>query len=332
MPGELLIPIFYHPTNVLFLDDDRSFLTSLSLKLAKTTPFVLESEPNKAYHHITTHMYSIDSLSKLITKQNFSSINKLNTVETFDIDFSILQSQLDTPDRYKKIVAVFVDKSMPDTDGLAWCQKIREAGLPVKLILFTGIAGTQEAVNAFNQKLIDAYLPKGSEAIAKIDDFIEQYTWQQFLDLSHYISGLLSHVLKPLYDEQFLNVFQTIRKKHDINEFYLINSSCSFLMLTPEGSVKILLMHSKEDFEEIYDIAKDSKAPHSVLEAIRERQMFPCEHPQKLSTKLQGDMWEDIMKPVDKVPGREWYYTVIDHSIRDIVPFNIYRDEIWPIP
>ena len=220
MSNAAKIPLMYHPTNVLLLDDERGFLNSLNPIIGHTTPYILETNPHKVIDYLQSHTYKKEVLSALISEQDFSfeMSEKPRSTETFDINFSRLQQQLDKPDRFKKIVTVFVDKHMPAMDGITFCEKVREMGLIVKLILFTGMAGTDEAVRAFNKGIIDGYIAKDDPNLTdKINQYIERYSWQQFIDLGDRLAGFISHLMKPLHDEQFFEVFEKIREVEKFN-------------------------------------------------------------------------------------------------------------------
>ncbi|OGO93857.1 MAG: hypothetical protein A3F41_01460 [Coxiella sp. RIFCSPHIGHO2_12_FULL_44_14] len=327
------IPLLYHPTNVVILDDDPSFINVVRQAIDHSTPYLSSSDPHRILNYLHTHTYQQDTLSSLLVHPSFESIEKAETVETFDVDFSKLRKHLNQPDHYKKVVVALVDQSMERLDGLEFCRTVREDGLLVKLILFTGKAGTAKAVKAFNEGIIDAYLSKqDAHWTEKINELIAHYSWQQFLDLAHSLGGFISHVMKPLYDEQFSEIFEHVRHREHVDEFYVLDSGCSFLLLRNSGAAKQLLVRNEADYEDVYEFAKNSKAPYDVLQALRNRQQFPYT-PQPMGyTKLQEDAWDEVMIAVDKIPGRELYYTIIDRP--DVTPFsfNKYFKEVWPKP
>ncbi len=333
----LSIPLLYHPTNVLLLDDNRKFLNDISFIFNESIPLVLETNPQHVLQHLASHTYRSDELASKISKQHFDTVysNHSSPPELFEVSFLKLAGALDTPNRYKRVVTVFIDKMMPGMDGLDFCKKVREAEYPVKLILFTGKAGLKEAVDAFNEGLIDAYLSKDDQQLHdKINQLYTQSSWQQFIELSHIIGGFVSHQMKPLHDPQFCGVFERVREKYRIIEFYAIDTSCSFLMLDENAHATLFLVRNENDFNEAHDMAKNSKAAYEVIQALRERQLFPISKG-SLSDyyHLSGDQWDDVMKPVSKIPGREWYYTVIDSPwSKKGLSFHKYRREIWPTP
>ena len=324
----------YHPTNVVFLDDDPVFLNSMRTGIIRTNiPFITESNPEKILKYLQSHTYKPDDLSRLITKQNFEILNSEEVVDTFDINFASFISQLELPHRFKKITVVFVDQAMPQMAGLDFCRRIREERIPVKLILLTGKLGVSEAVQAFNDGIIDAYLPKEHRDLTqKVREHISKYSFEEFIELGNNLIGFVSHMVSPLYDEKFSDIFEQVRTRHKICEFYLLNFTCSFIMSDEDGKVKMLFVRNENDFKDLYELAKNSQASYEVLESIRSRQQFAFTKSNKGYLRLEDEMWENFMHPVDKVPGRDLYYSLVDRVDMKIFSFKQYFREVWPSP
>lgn len=336
MPTCTRIPLLYHPTNVVLLDDDRRFLNDLSLALEENIPYVLDDDPRKIMRYLEMHAYQSDALSELVTKQIFGQFeDQPDSAEMFSIDFSRLRETLALPIRFKKCTVGLIDRRMKKMDGLDFCRTVREQDFLFKMILFTGQTDFHDAIQAFNEKVIDGYLVKGKEhnaLIKKVNAMIREYAWQQFVDLGKNLTGLLSHILKPLADVKFINIFDRVRQQHDIVEFYLLDSSCSFLMLDAKGKAIQLFVRNEADFKDCYDIAKDSEAPYDVLQALRARQMFPFTKNAMGYSRFQGDAWDEVMVAMEKIPGRELYFKIMDRPDIEVYPFEKYLNEEWPRP
>lgn len=327
------IPLLYHPANIVLLDDDRKFLNDMCFYIDDKIPYVLETDQNKLLNYLQSHTYQSEALTALVSRPTFSNVeDKLDFSEAFIVDFSHLRN-IDSANRFKKVIVVFVDQQMPGMTGLEFCKKVRAEGLAVKLILLTGQAGADAAVKAFNENLIDGYLPKSDFQLKeKINAYANNFSWQQFIELSNTLAGFLSHIMKPLYDEQFTEVFTKTCQSNNINEFYLLDSTCSFLMLDEKGHAKQFLVRNEEDYEDCYTMAKDSEAPYDVLQALRGRQQFPLTRESMGYIKLKGDAWDDAMIAMTKVPGRELYYAIVDRPDVHSLSFERYSGEIWPQP
>src|SRR3990167_2876441 len=324
----LLIPLIYHPTNVIVLDDKPELLNTVRQMIDHNIPYITETKPDRVLHYLRSHTYHQNTLSQLIVQRDFGIGDKPTAAEPFKINFSHLLQFLDTAELYKKVVVAFIHRQMALRDGLELCREIRKEGLLTVLVLFTGETTSEEVVDAFNKGEIDAYLPKKHLTPEKINQCISEGMWKFFINLSTTLAGLISHELNPLYDEQFFELFEKIRRDHRSEEFYLLDSSCSFLLLDIYGKAKQLFVRNEIDFEDCYEIAKNSEAPYDVLQALRGRQKFPYTRDSMGYIKLQGDCWEDVMVPMTQVAGRELYYSVVDRSGVDVFSFKKYFNEV----
>ena len=92
------------------------------------------------------------------------------------------------------------------------------------------------------------------------------------------------------------------------------------------------MVRSLSDFETTYEMAKDSDAPYAVLQSLRDKQNYPFTRLSNPYPVVDGDAWEEIMVPVDKVPGREIFYAVLDVPEINVYSFEKYMGNIWPQP
>ena len=102
-------------------------------------------------------------------------------------------------------------------------------------------------------------------------------------------------------------------------------------MLTKEGQAKVFCFRTDKDFQDVYEMAENVEAHAEVLQAIRNRQMYPFTLTQKTYAKLQGDAWQNHVMPVKKIPERDWFYAITDR-VEEVTSFNHYFSSIWPEP
>ncbi len=324
------IPLIYHQTSVLMLDDNIDFLKSLRGTIDVNTPYVIESDPNNALAYLIEHTYQESTLPSLVAEPNFEYHDNLGSVEHFTVDFSKLRANLDTPARFDKISVAFIDKQMPQMDGLDFCRQVREKNLKVKLVLLTGNAGIDQAVKAFNEGIIDAYISKGRNDMDKtIQYYIEREAWQQFVDLGHHTSGLINQMMQPLDNEKFSEFFHEIWRDHQKGEFYLIDSSCSFMFFDQQGAAKLLLVRNDDDFKEAIDFAENVDAPASVLDELRRHNGFPYTQQKHGYVRLEADQWSSALVKFKPIPGTDLHYALIKQG--DIKTFSLdrYFAEVW---
>lgn len=285
------IPLIYHPTNVLALDDDIGFLKSLRGIFGMNIPYILEADPYAALDYLTKHSYEEHAVSNRITESNFDTLIGLEGVEHFSVNFGKLHTKLDKPDRFSKVTVAFIDQSMPKMLGLDFCRQVKQKGLQVKLILLTGNAGLDQAVSAFNEGIIDAYVSKGRSDLDKsINFYVAHESWNQFVAIGKNVSALSAQTLKSLNDEKFSEFFHEIWRDHQQGEFYLADSSCSFLFFDYKGDATLLYVRSPQDFKDVYEMAENDEAPESVLKALKSHEAFPVTPQKNGYLKLRSEI------------------------------------------
>jgi len=333
-----ILPLFYHPTNVLLLDDDQTFLNQLLQKADESFAYARETDPNKALHYLSSHVYDPQELSKSIVQQNFNipEPDKLKqNIETYDFYIDAVRGDLSLPDRFKKIVVGVIDRYMPAMDGLKFCEMLRkEYRLPIKLVLLTGATTQEEAIDAFNKGVIDAYMEKRNpkEMIPKLDKIVRSLAEQQFCELSEQMLGFISHQFPHIQDPQYIEQFEKIREEENTVEYYLYDSSGSFLLVDKKGNTKIFLVRVDSDFDMMFELAKNSGAFQDVLQSIQNRQQFPFYRSNKGYLTFEGEDWELALVQMSKIPGRNIFYSVIEMPKVEYMGFKQYIGQVWPRP
>ena len=106
-----------------------------------------------------------------------------------DPDIDRVYRQIHDINRFLQPGVIVVDYSMPQMDGLEFCQALQD--LPCKTILLTGTADESIAVQGFNHGLIDRYVKKhDSNMVERLDQEIEAMQQAYFATLSRTLREL----------------------------------------------------------------------------------------------------------------------------------------------
>ena len=108
----MLIQPYYHPTTIVFADDNISFLESIALSLPAHLTFKAFSraEPAEDYLH------GLSELPDLPSRCIESTLNaKQQPVLTFNLDE--VEREIANPARFERVSVVVIDFAMPDRDG-----------------------------------------------------------------------------------------------------------------------------------------------------------------------------------------------------------------------
>ncbi|MES2075553.1 MAG: response regulator, partial [Pseudomonadota bacterium] len=139
------LPVYSHPTLTVLVDDSDSFLRSMSFQL---DPMLA----NKTFHDTSTALAWLrDSVRRdeVPLHVNFDTQNEAPDQCNVALDLERIYRISERPQRFATPSVLVVDYSMPQMNGLEFCQAVQH--LPCKKILFTGAADEKIAVTAFNR-------------------------------------------------------------------------------------------------------------------------------------------------------------------------------------
>ena len=168
-----------------------------------------------------------------------------------------------------------VDYSMPQMNGLEFCEAVRD--LPCKKILFTGAADEKVAVTAFNRGLIDRYIKKSDDdALDILEQEIHALQREFFLQQSDTVRDLLLlHDYSFLQDEALAGVVYALCQRHGFVEFYIFPNPGGILFFTRDGQARLMIIETERSLHTQYEMARDSDAPESLLLALLEMRVIP---------------------------------------------------------
>lgn len=293
------------------LDDQPDSLERFQKNIANTFTPIIQTDPNETLAYLKKWSYKKNELAKLTLAQD-ASASPSKEIEAYELNITQLRNKLIDDHRFKRTVVAIIDRHMSLIDGLDLCETIKEElQLPVKLILLTGATSTTEAVDAFNKGKIDAFIakrPNPTLMLEEINHHLKRLAWNQFQELSNDTLGSLVDQFKHLSDADFCEIFNEIRQKEGIVEFYPLNSCENFLLFNTEGNAKLLSLYGDEDFETAIEVATDSEAPKSVIQRLEKREAYPVSQLRQLSSALEGESWNNAMVAVSRVKQKALFY------------------------
>ena len=159
-------PLFHRPGTIVFLDDDPDYLEMLALVLPR-------------HWHVKLFLRPVACINYLQQEPPFWEADAWNQQQLIDhwragkpLIPQILGYWSKYTERYALTRVCVVDYSMPAMDGLQALSELVD--WPGSRVLLTGQADEQIAVRAFNQGLIDQFIPKQIPDISrKLIDAVE---------------------------------------------------------------------------------------------------------------------------------------------------------------
>jgi len=320
------LPIYQHPTMTVLVDDSTSFLNSLRFHLGAALPSMTFGTPTTALNWLREQCRwtpppnsflspSVDTYT--LSPQPFNVALHVEQV----CRISARSHRFMTPS------VVVVDYSMPQMNGIEFCAAARD--LPCKKILLTGVADESVAVEAFNRGLIDRYIRKSDpDVLDRLEAELKALQREYFLTQSGALRNLLTlHEYAFVGDPAISALVREVGASYQIVEHYLFKSPSGFLMIDGEGRSHLLVIETEASMEAHFEVACDSGAPPSLLNALSERRVIPNfyngDGMDGMYSPDCGEDWYRHTTPAQVCHGRELYYWGLFDLESDSLPAPI---------
>ncbi|MGD8430524.1 MAG: hypothetical protein PVH31_08950, partial [Ectothiorhodospiraceae bacterium] len=227
------------------------------------------------------------------------------------VDLAALEEEVTNPNRFREVSVLVADYAMPEMNGLALCGALGDR--PVKRILLTGVGDEKLAVSAFNDGLIDRFVLKSQPNVAEeVNRAIESLQQEYFNDVSKLIRQSLAGDEAPfLADPAFAAVFHELVSNESVAEYYFVAEPNGFLMLTPDGRAKRLVVLTEADMTVHWEIARDQHAPADLTRLLGDRARIPYFWRSGGYYRPELSDWEQYLYPPRVVDGAQRYYLAL---------------------
>ncbi len=272
---EFLTPTCYFPSTVLFIDDGHDFLLNFVLHLDEGLAYRLFDEPQAALEHIHNKRCELERGSSPSWSGYTQAKQCPLTHQTMNPALAAMHIEIYNRYRFSEISVVVVDGAMPLMDGLAFCSRIENTN--IKKILLINVSDEKLAVMARQEGLIDRYIKKtDSNAAEQIRQAIDELQLQYFKIMSGMICRLLALVPPNcLHDKVFSEFFLKFREEHGITEYYLVDTSGSFLLLDEDANISFLIVKNEADIQLYRELAEKRGICGEVLKEINQGEKIP---------------------------------------------------------
>ncbi len=299
---EMKLSFCYHPTTVLFVDDDMGYLKKVVLSYGELMACVPFQDPIQALKALEASKY--ENLEDRCLKE--PQDNEYDRVIS-EIEISKIVDVVHCPERFEEIAIVVVDYSMPSMTGIEFCVKARRDNL--FFILLTGEADNEIAIKAFNQGIIHGFIKKSSananeEVLQTILNLQERY----FLNMSKSMLGNRSQGhFDFLKNDQIRDFFRNFCHDNQVVEYYLLSQSGDFLLLNKHAEISFLSMKSTKEIQKLYEAAKFEKAPQALLESLKNKAKMPLFYDAEDTDPAPND-WEPYLEKCQSIPNKDDFY------------------------
>lgn len=326
------IPICYFPSMVLFLDNGHDFLLNVMLQLNEHVAYRLFDSPMEAIDFIQNYKCELEAMSRHCKSEHIEAKRLSN--QCTDIELAALYAEIYNPYRFSELSVLVVDYKARGMDGLEFCRRVESSS--IKKLLLISHEDEAQAVRALNEGLIDAYIYKQDKNIVElINKKIARLQLAYFLNMSNRVARILDvHFSNCLYNPKFAELFNYIREKNRIIEYYLIEHSGSFLMLDEDANLSMFIVKHESDIQTYYEYARANGASEILLECLARGEKIP----RILSVAADEYSWSDWLEalvPAERLIAHDVYvYAYIPYDLKftlhhkKILSYHRYLDEL----
>lgn len=324
--------ICFYPTTIALIDDNKEYLKHLTPRLIgkEQLPCLTYDDAQKALRFFTEEYQADPFLNHCLINKDAGEYDRDRLVA--ELDIRAIHQEIYNARRFKEVTVLIIDYAMPHINGLDFCRQIRKrlSNNVLKIVMLTGEASQELAVQAFNEGIIDKFILKATPTLMEgLVQTVRELQTSYFLSLSEMVlsrvrnSSLLS--LACINDPVFIEFFHQLCEKNKITEYYLLNEYGSYLLLNNQGKPSWLIVANSKLMEGNYQFAEyGDNVPESILSLLKNKEKIPYFHTEQ-DWKTPPAQWEKYMHSVQVLPGKETYYYayITDPNAYDIQPAKI---------
>jgi CheY-like chemotaxis protein/catechol 2,3-dioxygenase-like lactoylglutathione lyase family enzyme len=301
---------FYHPTRVVFVDDDPAFLNLLPLRLGELVPFLRFDSPRELLLEFAAGR--LQARLDLDWWDAYpSEVGQDLAEQVVAFDKTMIALRVLNRARFGLVSVLVADYQMPEMTGLELFHALGD--LPCKRILLTGQADESLAVQAFNEGLIDLYLPKLHPRLdQELNRAIERFQYAYLEQATDLITQVLQAADPTVWgDPVFARFFHRVCQERGVVEYYAVADPKGYWLLKVDGQPEVMLLFSDGEIDAQATAAAASRAPDGVVSRLRRRRSalyFPDSGDRALS---QAQWWRACV-PVHPLLGQtDRFYALI---------------------
>lgn len=291
-------PLF-HPLSVLFVDDSADFLNGLRGVFRDRAVNRFFTNPNAALAHIAS--FRRDAVGGELSSEDCAAIER-------GAANALGKDPLGDSGRFDEIAAVVVDYEMPQMNGIRFLSSIRD--IPCTKILLTGVAGNEEAVDAFNADLIDSYLHKTD---ADMSDKLAQLLVDAQKRHCKRRGQVSMHDVGSAYaDPRVERLLDEVAARDGIVEYYWRPDQNAVLMFDAHGNASVFVAWDEDEWAFQCDTVTDAGGPRWLHRAMTERRIMPLFWPEEAYGPGLSDIRTTEFHRVPEWPGAFYSVTRLD--------------------
>ncbi|MBV1905910.1 MAG: response regulator [Pseudomonadales bacterium] len=306
---------YFHPSTVVFVDDNNSFLESLKLRLPPSMADEMFSDPRKALNFLNATPAVLPLADRCFSLYEQAGIPGNTAIY---LDLSLIEQEISRSSRFQRPSVVVVDYDMPMMNGLEFCKKIE--GKEIRRILLTGVADEKIAIEAFNAGLIDRFIRKNhDQALETIFTFISQLQSEYFGNLVSRLKASLAMQSPEYLNEPIVCDYLAAQLNGtDVIEYYMVADPPGFLLLNSVGDVTRLIIQNSEQMAQDIQYAVTHNAPQRIITKMKQNDVLAYFYQRIESHGDESYPWDDFLFSSQRINSSDWHVAFMENPPIDI--------------
>jgi CheY-like chemotaxis protein len=299
------LPVYQHPSLTVLVDDSAASLARLQFQLGSALTSKPFDDPRAAIAWLRRQHESAPQQS-LVSPSDCEAACTHQHCVAFNVD-RICRIGF-WPGRFMLPSVLVVEQRMEAMSGVDFCAAL--AALPCKKILLIHPGDEGAALDAFNRGVIDRALPRdGADAGGELARAVAALKEQYFSELSEPLRAPLAlHGFGFLADPAVAGLLSSVASAHGIVEYYPWPQPAGLLLADAEGRARLLVIETSAGMDTHHEVARDSGAPPSLLDAIEARCIVPFfRSGDGMYDQSVGERWYRNCEPARVFSGAQPY-------------------------
>lgn len=273
----MIFPLISLPKRVMYVDDKGAFLEALRRVMPRTHAQQFLTSPSAAIDRIGREAADWKDLERVLSTGDDESVDDAL------LPMKLVTRHFGSASRFNLTSVLIVDYSMPGLTGLDLIRQLN--AWPGRKLLLTGEADASVAISAFNEGLIQKFIPKSTGRLYNV-------LKSSYEEMHGVVCEQLGHLLRPrltswqkelLQDERVVGGLKRKIEELEWSEYVVVGKPFGLLGLPHAGPLQWLQLETSETLPALAELMYAQGFSDDDVGLVREgREIANCEIHQAL--------------------------------------------------
>lgn len=273
----MIFPLISLPKRVMYVDDKGAFLDALRRVMPRTHAQQFLTSPSAAIDRIGREARDWKDLEQVL------STGDDDASDDTQLPLKLVTRHFGSASRFNLTSVLIVDYSMPGLTGLDLIRRLN--AWPGRKLLLTGEADASVAISAFNEGLIQKFIPKSTSRLYNV-------LKSSYEEMHGVVCEQLGHLLRPrltswqkelLQDDRVVGALNRKLEELEWSEYVVVGKPFGLFGLTHAGPLQWLQLETSDTLPALAELmAAQGFTDGEVQYVLQGREIANCEIHQAL--------------------------------------------------